>query len=212
MSSLDRSGLENLFWEILRAFEDLALVQYQSQIPALATAAKLDLIARLAARVPGSQTLEASEVAGPVRDLLAEARQPDAVHTLIVQGLILENLAQAIYGTVDQNPKVSEESRHLAAAAHAASMSVTEQVPTLLAGKFPDSDNLFQEFAQRSHEVLTRLDALGDGVDRLFGEPFSIHFKDIAGAFVARLIPICSGMGMTRRKVVSHLAGAFMGL
>ena len=78
--------------------------------------------------------------------------------------------------------------------------------------QFPDSDKLFEEFAQRSHDILMRLDALGEGVDRLFGEPFSIHFKDVAGAFVARLIPICSGMGMVRRKVVSHLAGAFMGL
>ena len=209
---LDHGGLEDLFWEILRAFEDLALRQYRSQMPALATGAKEDLVNRLAARVPGSDTLEKSELAGPVRDLLAEAKQPDAVHTLIVQGLILENLAQAIYGTVDQNPKVSEESRQLAAIGHAASMGVTLQVPVLLPPMFPDSDKLFEEFAQRSHEILMRLDALGEGVDRLFGEPFSIHFKDVAGAFVARLIPICSGMGMVRRKVVSHLAGAFMGL
>lgn len=210
--SLDRSGLEDLFWEILRAFEDLALKQYQSQMPSLATAAKRDLVERLRQRAPETQTLEASEIAAPVRELLAEAKQPDEVHTLIVQGLILENLAQAIYGTVDQNPKVSEETRHLAAAGHAASMSVTEQIPTLLSAKFGDSDKLFDEFAQRSHEILMRLDALGEGVDALFGEAFSLHFKDIAGAFVARLIPICSGMGMVRRKVVSHLAGAFMGL
>jgi hypothetical protein len=210
--SLDRSGLENLYWEILRAFEDLALQQYQSQVPVLATAAKRDLVERLTLRAPDTVALEASEIAGPVRELLAEARQPDEIHTLVVQGLILENLAQAIYGTVDQNPKVSEESRHLAAVGHAASMSVTEQIPTLLTGKFADSDKLFDEFAQRSHEILLRLDTLGDGVDRLFGDSFSLHFKDIAGAFVARLIPICSGMGMVRRKVVSHLAGAFMGL
>lgn len=210
--SLDRSGLEDLFWEVLRAFEDLALRQYQSQVPVLATAAKRDLALRLAERVPGTATLDSSEIAGPVRDLLAEAKQPDEVHTLIVQGLILENLAQAIYGTVDQNPKVSEESRQLAAVGHAASMSVTLQVPVLLSAKFPDSDKLFDEFAQRSHEILLRLDALGEGVDHLFGEPFSIHFKDVAGAFVARLIPICNGMGMVRRKVVSHLAGSFMGL
>jgi hypothetical protein len=210
--SLDRSGLENLFWEILRAFEDLALRQYESHVPALATRAKRDFVERLALRAPGLQTLEASEIAAPVHDLLAEAEKADEVHTLIVQGLILENLAQAIYGTADQNPMVEEESRHLASLGHAASMSVTEQIPALLPARFEDSERLFQEFAERSHEILTRLDALGEGVDRLFGEVFSIHFKDIAGAFVARLIPICSGMGMVRRKVVSHLAGAFMGL
>lgn len=210
--SVDRSGLENLFWEILRAFEDLALRQYERHVPTLATPAKREFVARLAQRAPDMRTLEASDLAAPVRDLLAEAEQADDVHTLIVQGLILENLAQAIYGTADQNPKVDEQTRHLATIGHNASMSVTEQIPALLPPKFPDSEELFQEFAQRSHEILTRLDALGDGVDRLFGEPFSIHFKDIAGAFVARLIPICSGMGMVRRKVVSHLAGAFMGL
>jgi hypothetical protein len=210
--SLDRRGLENLFWEILRAFEDLALHQYESQVPTLATRAKRDFVERLTLRAPGLRTLEASEVAEPVRDLLAEAEKADEVHTLIVQGLILENLAQAIYGTADQNPMVDEESRYLAMMGHAASMSVTGQIPALLATRFTDSEQLFQDFAERSHEILTRLDALGDGVDRLFGEPFSIHFKDIAGAFVARLIPICSGMGMVRRKVVTHLAGAFMGL
>ncbi len=209
---LDRSGLENLFWEILRAFEDLALRQYEKHVPVLATSAKREFIARLARRAPDMHTFDASDIAAPVRDLLAEAEQADEVHTLIVQGLILENLAQAIYGTADQNPKVDAESRHLATVGHAASMSVTEQIPALLPAKFEDSEKLFQEFAQRSHEILTRLDTLGEGVDRLFGEPFSIHFKDVAGAFVARLIPICSGMGMVRRKVVSHLAGAFMGL
>jgi hypothetical protein len=210
--SPDRSGLEDLFWEILRAFEDLALRQYRAHAPALATAQKVDLAARLEARAPTMQSLDASELAEPVRSLLADANLPDEGRTLIVQGLILENLAQAIYGAVDQNPKVSEGARQLATIGNGASRSVTEQVPAILVSRYPDSEELFDEFARGSHDILMRLDALGDGVDRLFGDPFSIHFKDVAGAFVARLIPICSGMGMVRRKVVSHLAGAFMGL
>jgi hypothetical protein len=202
--SLDRNGLENLFWEILRAFEDLALQQYERYLPVFATTAKREFVGQLAARAPHMRTLEASEIAAPVAALLAEAKQPDELHTLIVQGLILENLAQAIYSTVDQNPKVDEKTRHLATVGHAASMSVTEQLPVLLPPKFADSEELFQEFAQRSHEILTRLDALGDGVDRLFGDLSSLRISPQ----VRR--PSDSDLqryGMVRRKVVSHLAG-----
>lgn len=209
---LDRSGLEDLFWEILRAFEGLALSQYETQVPALATDAKRDLGARLLARAPGAERLDASILSVPVRDVLAEAKKADATHTLIVQGLVLENLAQAIYAAVDENPMVSDATRQLAVFARVASDSVTVQVPGLLAAKLPDGDRRFEAFTEHSHEILMRFDAVGEGVDRTFAEPFGLHFKDIAGAFVARLVPICTGLGMMRRKVVSHLAGSFMGL
>jgi len=209
--TLDRSGLEDLFWEILRAFEDLALVQYEAHVPALATPAKRALGRHLAERAPGTSHLDSSILASPVRDLLAEARKADETSTLIVQGLILENLAQAIYGAVDENPGVSEGTRQLAAEAGTASATVTEQVPPILSAKFPDGDALFNVFTEQSHDLLTHFDEVGEGVDDLFGEPFSIHFKDIAGAFVAQIIPICTDLGMVRRKVVSHLAGSFMG-
>ena len=61
--SVDRSGLENLFWEILRAFEDLALRQYERHVPTLATPAKREFVARLAQRAPDMRTLEASDLA-----------------------------------------------------------------------------------------------------------------------------------------------------
>jgi hypothetical protein len=209
---LDRSGLEELFWEILRAFEDLAVIQYENQVPPLATAAKRDLVERLEKRAPGATRLNDSVLAAPVRDVLSDARKADATHTLIVQGLVLENLGQAIYSAVDDNPQVSEASRRLALFARAASDSVTVQVPGLLAQKFADGEHLFNAFAEHSHEILMRFDAVGGGVDSTFAEPFGLHFKDIAGTFVARLIPACTAMGMARRKVVSHLAGSFMGL
>jgi hypothetical protein len=209
---LDRSGLEDLFWEILRAFEDLALAQYENHVPAFATSEKRELGRRLAQRAPDMALLDASVLAAPVRRVLAEAGKPDETHTLFVQGLVLENLAQAIYGTVDQNPKVSEASRELAAFARNASTGVTVRLPGLLAAKFPDGEGMFDAFAEYSHEILLRFDDVGEGVDQTFAEPFGLYFKDIAGAFVAQLIPICTGMGMMRRKVVSHLAGSFMGL
>lgn len=208
----DRRGFEDLFWEILREFEDLALVQYQAAVPALATGAKRELVARLRARAPGTACLDASILAGPVRDVLAEARSTDVTRTLCVQGLVLENLAQAIYGAVGENRHVSDESRQLARLALAASESVTVQVPSLLTARFVDGEQLFAQFAEQSHGILTRFDAVGDGVDRTFAEPFGMQFKDIAGAFVARLVPVCTDMGMLRRRVVSHLAASFMGL
>jgi hypothetical protein len=39
-----------------------------------------------------------------------------------------------------------------------------------------------------------------------------LRFADIIGDFVADLVPTCGKLGMDRRKVMSHLAGALMGI
>lgn len=210
--SADRSQLEDVFWQIMRGFEVLALRQYERHVPPIATAAKRALVGRLVERAPDDTALEASELAAPVRALLAGAAGADDLHTLIVQGLVLEHLGEAIYAAVDHNGNVTQSTRALATLARTASRSVAERVPALLSARCSDGERVFAAFAEASHDVLLGLDPVGEGVDRVFGEPFALHFKDIAGDFVARLIPVCTTLGMTRRKVVSHLAGSFMGL
>ncbi len=79
-------------------------------------------------------------------------------------------------------------------------------------GSAVNGDDLFATFADVSGDVLSRMDAVGEEIDRVFGAPFGLQFKDIVGEFVAKMIPVCSDLGMSRRKVVSHLAGSFMGL
>jgi uncharacterized protein YfiM (DUF2279 family) len=66
-------------------------------------------------------------------------------------------------------------------------------------------------FAEESHEVLGAMDALAEPVDEVFGQHFGLRFADVMGEFVADLIGACTALGMQRRKVVAHLAGASMG-
>ena len=67
-------------------------------------------------------------------------------------------------------------------------------------------------FAAVSYDVLSALDGLTDPVDRVFGERFGLRFADVMGEFTADLIGACTTLGMQRRKVVAHLAGAAMGV
>jgi hypothetical protein len=204
-------GLEDLFWAILRNFESLALRQYEGFAAPLATPAKREFVQRLVERAPGDGVLGSSPLGAPVRDLVAVATNEDGMATLLLQGLLLERMGQAIYGSVTRNERVSVESRALAASAIEASKSVCAIVPDQL-GAAGDGERLFAAFADASGEVLSRMDALGEEIDRVFGEPFGLQFRDIVGEFVASMIPVCTTLGMSRRKVVSHLAGSFMGL
>ena len=67
-------------------------------------------------------------------------------------------------------------------------------------------------FAEASDDVLHKLDSVGEGVDEVFGSRFGLRFADIIGDFVADLVATCGKLGMDRRKVMSHLAGALMGI
>lgn len=209
--AVDHSALELLFWQIMRRFEGVALEQYHRHVPALATPDKIAIVARLADICVGDDALEASDLAAPLQRLLAAALGDGSLPTLVVQGLVLEQLGQAIYGAVASNTNVSPLGREVAALAAAASRTVTEQVPDLLTTAVPDADDRFEVFAETSHDLLLELDGLGGGIDRTFGPTFQLQFKDIAGEFVARAVPVCTTLGMKRRQVVSHLAGALMG-
>ncbi len=71
---------------------------------------------------------------------------------------------------------------------------------------------LYAVFADTSEHVLAALDALAEPVDEVFGERFGLRFADVMGEFAAGLVTACTALGMQRRKVVAHLAGACMGL
>lgn len=203
--------LEDLFWAILRRFEGAALAQYGACLPDLATPAKRAYVERLQQRAPSDSQLDASDLAGPVRELLSTAENKDAITTLIVQGLFLEHLGRAIYRLASEQPSMSAESRTLAVDGVAASDAVVARTTELLAQRFPSGDELFNRFVEASRDLVVRLDTLGEGVDQTFGEKFQLHFRDIMGDFTADLLPACVALGMTRRKVVSHLTGALMG-
>lgn len=202
---------ELLLWSLMDAFERLALERYAVLSPGLATPAKRDFVARLAALGPDEAALAASELAAPADALLAHARTTDEVSALIVQGLVLEHMGHAIYRIAHGSERPSAPSRALAGVGLAASRSAIAAASARLASTVGTGDALYAVFAARSHDVLGAMDALADPVDRVFAAHFGLRFADVMGEFVADLIGACTALGMQRRKVVAHLAGASMG-
>ena len=205
-------GTESLFWALMHKFERLALERYTAHTPTLATDAKRRFVASLHALATDETPLAASVLAAPVEELLARARSTDAVSVLIVQGLVLEHLGQAIYRVATDTPKASPALRALAAAGHAASLSVTTAASAEIAARVGTHERLYAVFADTSDDVLAALDALAEPVDEVFGERFGLRFADVMGEFTAGLVTACTALGMQRRKIVAHLAGACMGL
>jgi len=207
---IDRSEL--LLWAILGSFESLALRQYELNVPLLATMEKRALVDLLTSRVSSSEVLEETELASPIKELVASATGSDAVHTLIVQGLLLELLGQTIYKSFGENELVSAATCALCADGLTASLAITEKVPKLITEKIGTGEDLFQALMTVSRPVLRHLDTLGEGLDQHFCERFSISFADLMGEFAAEFIPACAELGLERRKLVGYLTGALMGV
>lgn len=205
-------GTELLLWVLMHKFERLALERYTAHAPVLATVEKQSFVARLDALATDEAPLAASALATPVDELLAHARSTDPVSALIVQGLVLEHLGQAIYGVAKDAGRVGRTSHVLAAAGLAASISVTTEASAQIAERVGTHERLYPVFAEVSQKVLGALDALAEPVDEIFGDRFGLRFADVMGEFAAGLISACTALGMQRRKVVGHLAGACMGL
>lgn len=205
---------ERLLWALMARFERLALERYAALVPELATSDKRTFVARLDAIVRESDAgaLAASPLAAPVDALTARAQSADEVAVLLVQGLVLERLGQAIYRIAEQSTRASEATRSLAATGLAASHGVTAAAAQRIAQQIGSGDALYAVFVDRTHDAVAALDALADPVDRVFGERFGLRFADVMGEFVADLTTACTALGMQRRKVVAHLAGACMGI
>jgi hypothetical protein len=209
-SIVDRTEL--LLWALMRRFERLALEGYSAHSPTLATPEKRDFVARLEAVPADEEALAASELGGPVEHLLARARSADEVAVLIAQGLVLEQLGRAIYRVAEGTDRASSATRALAAAGGVASASVTAAASARIARHVGTAEQLYPVFADRSHDLIAALDALAEPVDRVFAGRFGLRFADVMGEFAAELITAATALGMQRRKVVAHLAGACMGI
>jgi len=205
-------GTELLLWAVMGKFERLALEHYTTHAPTLATSEKRRFVARLDALETDEAPLAASVLAAPVEEILARARNSDVVSVLIVQGLVLEHLGQAIYRVAKDTERASPASRALAVAGCAASVSVTTQASAEIAEHVGTHERLYPVFAEVSQDVMAALDALAEPVDEVFGERFGLRFADVLGEFAAELITACTALGLQRRKVVAHLTGACMGL
>ena len=89
---------------------------------------------------------------------------------------------------------------------------MTTEASAQIAERVGTHERLYPVFAEVSQNVLAALDALAEPVDEIFGDRFGLRFADVMGEFAAGLVSACTALGMQRRKVVGHLAGACMGL
>lgn len=212
MSAMAHDELESLLWTILRNFESLALEKYQTYFPRLATSEKKDLVRQMSELAPDDRALDRSQLAGPVRELLACARQGEAASTLIVQGLVLERFGRILYDTLAKTGTLSPQTHALAVTGKAISGELSDLVPALVTQKMGDGEGLLECFTLDSREVLKRLDTLSEELDRAFAERFQVRFSDTVAEFAADLVQTCTAMGMNRKKLMCHLTACLMGV
>jgi hypothetical protein len=204
---------ELLLWTVMRTFEIQAFAQYQAYAPRFAPS-KSGVGPALLQIAGDDGPLEESILAPTMKALIessGEARGEGAI--LVVQGLVLERVRQVVYMTLAGLDDVPERSRSIARMLEPASAAIVALAPALFESACAASGQQpFTFFVEASDDVLHKLDAVGEGVDEVFAECFGLRFADIVGDFVADLVPACVQLGMERRKVMSHLAGALMGI
>src|SRR5271154_670329 len=165
---------ELLLWTILRNFELLALTQYEKNVAVLATDEKRELVDLLNSQAPSDEALDETSLTQSIRNLLNSATGPDEIHTLIIQGLLLETLGRTIYQIFENNSVLSSSTRALCSTGLRAGRSVKTKVYKLIAEKMGIGEQLFQTFATISRPVILHLDALGERMDSHFNERFGV--------------------------------------
>jgi hypothetical protein len=209
-TDLDRS--EALLWTILSRFESLAVEQYAASAPALLTPEKLNAVALLRTRVSDDGHLVGSGLEAPIDALMRSATSSREEHVLIAQGLFLEAIGEAIYRNFRDNDATSESTRALCERGFAASARARAIVPGLLRERIGDGDVLLQAIMTEAGPLLRSIDDLGEGIDASFLERYSVSFADLMGDVAAELIAMCIDLNVDRRKFVSFLTSALMGI
>jgi hypothetical protein len=204
---------EVLLWTTMRMFEVQAASHYRAYLPTFAPS-KNGVGPELLGIAGDDLLLDQSILGPPMKALLesaSEVRDEGAV--LVVQGLVLERVRQIVYATLLGLENISPCSKSIARVLEQVSADIVGRTPALFeavcsrTGQKP-----FSVFTEASDDVLHKLDAVGESVDEVFGARFGLRFPDIIGDFVADLVPVCVKLGMERRNVLAHLAGALMGI
>jgi hypothetical protein len=209
-TDLDRS--EALLWTILSRFESLAVEQYAASAPALLTPEKLNAVALLRTRVSDDGYLVGSGLEAPIDALMRSATSSREEHVLIAQGLFLEAIGEAIYRNFRDNDATSESTRALCERGFSASARARAIVPGLLRERIGDGDVLLQAIMTEAGPLLRSIDDLGEGIDASFLERYGVSFADLMGDVAAELIAMCIDLNVDRRKFVSFLTSALMGI
>jgi hypothetical protein len=213
VGSLTDARVESLFWTIVYRFESLAARQYAACVPELLTPEKrlfLDRAAPLA--LDGPEAFAGTPLGEPVTALIASAQTNDPRRVLVVQGFFLELLGRTLYRTFGASAASGAETRAVCELGEAAADAGLTVLPTLLAARIGAGEILLQAFMDESQATLASLDSLGEGIDEVFRERYGMSFADLMGDVAAEAIAMCVELGMDRRKFVSFLTGALMGI
>ncbi len=208
----DLDATEAVLWTILDRFETLAATQYAVSAPALLSPAKAAVVALLQTQPRVRDALAGTRLAEPVSALVASATSGREAHVLIAQGLLLELIGEAIYRTFADNAEASPRTRELCRVGLQASGHARSSIPDLLRSRVGVGDVLLAAIMVEADALLRSLDALGEGIDEVFAERFQVGFADLMGDVAAELISLCIDLDVDRRKLVSFLTGALMGV
>ena len=85
-------------------------------------------------------------------------------------------------------------------------------IPGLLRARIGDGDVLLQAIMTEAGPLLRSIDDLGEGIDASFLDRYGVSFADLMGDAAAELIAMCADLNIDRRKFVSFLTSALMGL
>ncbi len=213
VGSLTDARVESLFWTIVYRFESLAARQYASCAPELLTSEKRAFLERAAPlALDGPEAFAGTTLGAPVAELTTSAATNDPRRVLVVQGFFLELLGRTLYRTFGASDASSAETRAVCALGEAAADAGLALLPALLAARIGAGDVLLQAFMDESQSTLASLDSLGEAIDDVFRERYGMSFADIMGDVAAEAIAMCVELGMERRKFVSFLTGALMGI
>lgn len=201
---------DTLLYTILRAFETLALRQYEASAPELVTAPKRELVARLQALAPDDAPLERAGLDARIGSLLAALSSDERRAVLVNQGFLLELVGQAIYSSVSAAQEISAETRNVCELGLAASAETRAQTMTALRREFADGEAFLNALIALSPGVLKQLDPLSEALDQHFGAAFGLNFGDLIGEFVSEVDDAATALGADRRKLVGFLTHVMM--
>jgi hypothetical protein len=201
---------EKVLWNLVRKFETLTADRYQQISPELLSPRKLELVHALRAAAPDDTALGATDLAGPVEEVLAASREHAEGGVLLVQGMLIEQLGRAIYKAAAAAP-LTPNSRALAELGVEVSADACDRLPELIRERLGSGEPLFEAFSHSTRPVLAVLDVIGEKLDAHFADRFGLRFADLLGEVASEVLPACLALGMNRRKVVCHLTSALMG-
>lgn len=194
----------------MRQLEDLAVRQYKKYIPELDPVKKQRFLRNIESKFPSQENSSSERLSSAIGQLVQTATKNSRLDTLLLQGLSLELLGQAIYKAIINTASLSEDSRQLAEEADGASQEILDQVLSILRKDGLVGDSLFKSFISATQDVFGQLDSMGSLIDQTFSGQSQLTFDEVLADAVTELLKHGTELGMDRKKLLRQLTSALM--